>query len=227
MPTILLVRHGQASYGAADYDVLSDIGRRQAELLAAQHLRIGLRPDLVVCGDLHRQRDTAQALAAAADVELMVDRRWNEYDGDDILEHHSATEARLENGDGPTGPTVSSHEFQKLLDGALTDWIDAGNATAAQESWPAFDTRVHGALQAVVQNLAPGETAVVCSSGGAIGALCAALVGLPPAGMVTFNRVSVNTGVTRLVNGRRGTTLVSFNEQGHLDGQDAAVRTYR
>jgi broad specificity phosphatase PhoE len=35
MPTVLLVHHGQASFGASDYDVLSDLGRRQAEIVAA------------------------------------------------------------------------------------------------------------------------------------------------------------------------------------------------
>ena len=35
MPTVLLVRHGQASFGAADYDVLSETGRRRAEIAAA------------------------------------------------------------------------------------------------------------------------------------------------------------------------------------------------
>ena len=35
MGQILLVRHGQASWGAADYDVLSPLGERQAAALGA------------------------------------------------------------------------------------------------------------------------------------------------------------------------------------------------
>ncbi|HWI74477.1 MAG TPA: hypothetical protein VNT55_21130, partial [Baekduia sp.] len=69
--------------------------------------------------------------------------------------------------------------------------------------------------------------ALVVSSGGTIGGICAALMGMPPAGLVTFNRVAINTGVARVICGRQGTTLVSFNEQSHLDGQDPALRTYR
>ena len=34
MSVLLLVRHGQASWGAADYDVLSDLGHEQSRLLA-------------------------------------------------------------------------------------------------------------------------------------------------------------------------------------------------
>jgi broad specificity phosphatase PhoE len=221
MPTLLLVRHGQASYGADDYDVLSEIGWRQAEVLAADHERRGIRPDLVVSGGLRRQRGTAEVLARATGAEVEVDQGWDEYDADDILAHHAATGARLESG------TVSSRDFQHLLDGALTRWIDAGPNCTAAEPWRAFDARVRAALEAVVARLGSGQTALVVSSGGTIGGICAALMGMPPTGLVAFNRVAVNTGVARVVCGRQGTTLVSFNEQGHLDGQDPALRTYR
>ena len=35
MPSILLVRHAQASFGAADYDVLSERGHEQVTALVA------------------------------------------------------------------------------------------------------------------------------------------------------------------------------------------------
>ena len=65
---------------------------------------------------------------------------------------------------------------------------------------------------------------LVCTSGGAIAAVCAALFRAPPESFVAFNRVTVNTGVTKLVRGRGGTTLVSFNEHAHLA---PALVTYR
>ena len=42
--TLLLVRHGQASFGKSDYDRLSPGGHRQARLLGADLARRGLRP---------------------------------------------------------------------------------------------------------------------------------------------------------------------------------------
>jgi broad specificity phosphatase PhoE len=224
MPSLLIVRHGQASYGAADYDVLSEIGRRQAEVLAAEYARRGVRLDLVVSGGLRRQRDTAEILAAASGLSVDIDPGWDEYDSDDILAHHSATGVRLED---ETGTQVSSRDFQELLDGALASWIAAGDGSGAREPWPVFDARVRGALERVLARLGPGQTGLVCSSGGAIGGLCAALLSMPPTGLITFNRVTINTGIARLVSGRSGTTLVSFNEHGHLDGLDPELRTYR
>jgi broad specificity phosphatase PhoE len=224
MPSILLIRHGQASYGAEDYDVLSEIGHRQSAALAAELQRRGVVPDRIVCGGLARQRDTAAAFAATSGVTVEVDPGWDEYDSHDILTHHSTTDVRP---DGPGGTMVTSRDFQELLDGALVDWITAGADGPADEPWPAFDARVRGALERVVGGLASGQTAFVCSSGGAIGGLCAALLSMPSTGLVTFNRVAVNTGIARLVSGRSGVTLVSINEHGHLDGLDPALRTYR
>ena len=78
MPVVLLVRHSQASFGADDYDVLSEVGRRQSELVGAELRRRGLRDPVSVAGGLRRQQDTA--LLALPDEPLVVDRRWDEYD---------------------------------------------------------------------------------------------------------------------------------------------------
>ncbi|MCW2994174.1 MAG: histidine phosphatase family protein [Conexibacter sp.] len=224
MPSVLLIRHGQASYGAEDYDVLSEIGHRQSAALADELARRGVVPDRIVSGGLARQRDTAAPFAASSGVEVEIDPGWDEYDSHDILSHHSTTDVRP---DGAGGRMVTSRDFQDLLDGALVDWIAAGADGPADEPWTAFDARARGALERLVGSLSSGQTAFVFSSGGTIGGLCAALVGLPPTGLVTFNRVAVNTGMARLVSGRSGVTLVSFNEHGHLDGLDPALRTYR
>ena len=65
MGVLLLVRHGQASLGAADYDRLSDLGRRQARVVGARLAGNGLTVDRVVAGELSRQRDTAKAIMTA------------------------------------------------------------------------------------------------------------------------------------------------------------------
>ena len=61
MGTLYLVRHGQASLGAADYDQLSDLGRRQCERLGSWFRSHGVRFDAVLTGTLKRH---AQSLAA-------------------------------------------------------------------------------------------------------------------------------------------------------------------
>ena len=227
MPTILLVRHGQGSFGGADYDVLSELGARQAAALAEALAVRGVRVERVVSGSLARQRDTAAPIAAAAGCAVAVDPRWDEYDANDILAAHSSTAARLDRPPGSDAPPVSAREFQDILEGALAAWIAAGAASSTRESWPDFAQRVGAALAELAADLPRGTTAVVSTSAGVLAALCVALLELPGAALLGFNRVAVNSGVTRLVHGRSGTTLVSFNEHGHLERPGESLISYR
>ena len=232
MPTVLLVRHAQASFGAADYDVLSPAGIEQAAALAADLARRRVRVDRVVSGALARQRDTAAPIAAAAGVRATVDARWDEYATDAILARYSDTALRLgDPGAGRRGPRpvagMSSREFQDVLERALLRWIAAGDDEPAEETWPAFAARAGAALDDVVNDLGRGETALVCTSGGVVAAICARLLELPPSALLAFNRVAVNAAATRVISGRAGTRLVSFNEHAHLEQEGRTLITYR
>jgi len=227
MPTILLVRHAQASFGSADYDVLSELGRAQVGALVAGLDRRGIALDRVVSGSLRRQRDTADPCAAAAGLDVDVDERFDEYDDADVLTHHSTSLVRLERHPGDDTPTLSSREFQEVLNAGLRGWVAAGADSPCRQPWPRFQEHVTAALRDVADGLGQGETALVVSSSGVIAALSAALLGLPPDAFIAFNHVSVNTGITKLVVGRGGTTLVSYNEQAHLEEAGAPLITYR
>jgi broad specificity phosphatase PhoE len=205
--------------------VLSDRGLAQVEALVAGLRARGVRATRVVSGDLRRQRDTAAPCAEAAAAELEIDPRWNEYVDRDILSHHAAIPAGLEHRPGEA--PLSSREFQEILNGALRGWIDAGADGPAQETWPAFRDRLYDALRSVAGSLQSGETAVVVSSGGAIAAVCAELMGLPPHALIAFNHVSINAGIAKLTVGRGGITLISVNEHGHLETGPQSLVTYR
>ena len=227
MPSILLVRHAQASFGGENYDVLSDHGAVQVRALAEDLARRGIAIDQVVSGSLERQKDTARPLADAAGVDVLVDDRWNEYVTTDILGHHSDVQVSEERAARDDAPPVSSRDFQAILERALHAWIDAGADGPAGEPWTAFAQRVEDALRDLADGLGSGETALVSTSGGPLAAACVALLGLPAPAFVAFNRVTVNTGITKVVHGRGGTSLVSFNEHAHLERAGDSLVTYR
>lgn len=229
MPTLLLVRHAQGSFGTANYDVLSEAGHEQAAALRDELVRREARIDRVICGGLERQYDTAAPIADAYGLEVERDPRWDEYSSEAILAHYGHTEARLERAVGgpESTPTISSREFQALLDVALHAWIDEPGGGPPEHGYGPFSTGVLEALNAVTGTLQSGETGLVVSSGGPIAIVCTALMGLPPASFVTFNRVTVNSSVSKIVHGRGGTTLVSFNEHGHLESGGRSLVTYR
>jgi broad specificity phosphatase PhoE len=216
MPSVLLIRHGQASFGATDYDVLSDLGERQAAAVHAEIVRRGGVGARILAGGLRRQRDTALPWTRRGG-ELEIDGRWNEYDSADLLGAHSPAAASLERPVGAHGEPLDTREFQSLLDEALLAWIDAGADSTAREPWPAFQGRCRAALTALIDGLRPGDTALVFTSGGVISALAARLLGLPDSAMIAFNHVVVNAAITKVVSGRRGVSLISFNEHGHLE----------
>ena len=60
MGMVLLVRHGQASFGAEDYDVLSEAGVAQSKRLGAWLREAAVQPAALVHGAMRRQRDTAK-----------------------------------------------------------------------------------------------------------------------------------------------------------------------
>jgi broad specificity phosphatase PhoE len=214
-----LVRHGQASFGAEDYDRLSPHGFGQSMSVGAELDRREVGFAQARTGSLARQRDTASTVLRVLDTGLVAkeDPRWNEYDHVDIARHHAG--GAEQGGD--------SRAYQAVLDGALSAWVGAGEAGPCAETWPAFLARVRGALEELAGVLGKGENAVVFTSGGVIAAVCGLLLGMPEAGLLKMNRVTVNGGITKLISGRSGISLLSFNEHGHFEGEEADLLTYR
>jgi broad specificity phosphatase PhoE len=63
---LLLVRHGQASYGSDDYDRLSPLGEKQSRRLGERLAREGKKVRKIYSGPRLRHRQTAEHLIAAA-----------------------------------------------------------------------------------------------------------------------------------------------------------------
>jgi len=211
MPVVLLVRHGQASFGADDYDVLSDLGREQSVVVGQELARRALRSPVAVCGSLRRQRATAEIALPA--VLLAVDARWDEYDHLSLLQRYV-----------PGDPTHdgTSKGVQGLLDQALAAWVDDPSG-----GWGAFSGGAADALTDLAGRLDRGQDAVVFTSGGIVAAVAAALLGLGASGVVAVNRVTANGAITKVVLGGSGTSLVSFNDHAHFEGEARRLLTYR
>ena len=225
MPTVLLVRHGQASFGAADYDVLSELGRRQAEIVATSLAARGYRPARLFTGTLRRQQETADAFRALGAPDLEVEPRWDEFDPDDVLTHHSDSALRLQ-ADG-AGETLTNRGFQAALEPALAEWVAHAERSPTSQTWPQFSGAGPAALEELVTELGSGETAVVITSGGAIAAVIGVLLGAPAEVFAALNRILVNAGVTKLAIGSTGVNVVSFNDHSHLEAVDRELVTYR
>lgn len=222
MGLVLLVRHGQASFGAEDYDVLSPTGWEQGRLLGAWLAEHGVVPTTLVQGGMRRHRETAQAMAEAAgwSVGAETDPGWDEFD-------HLAVVAALPRP--PTGD-LDRREFQRVFEQATQRWSAGTDDGDYAEPWGGFRARVAGALERACGAAGAGGTVVVVSSGGPIAAASAALAD-PDAdddGFARlwgrFNTVAVNSSVTRVVVGSTGPRLLTFNEHPHVAGERLTYR---
>lgn len=220
MGAIYLIRHGHVAHRDADYNHLSTNGVDQGAVVGAELLRRKIRFTAARTGSLIRQHETAETvLDWLGDRSLAKeDPRWNEYDHIDILSRH---------GDSAPGMAQDPRGFQAALDAALAGWVAAGDTSPCAETWPSFLARTRAALDDLVATLGKGDNAVVFTSGGVIGTLAGHLLGTPEIGLLRLNRVMVNCGITKVVCGRGGVTLVSFNEHAHVEGRTRRLLSYR
>ena len=212
MAELVLVRHGQASFGADDYDKLSELGWRQSRWLGEYFAERGAAFDRVVRGSLRRHTETLAGIAEGMGrpLEGAEDARLDEYDSHALLRSHLGGKAM------PKGDDRREH-FRILRD-AMYAWTDGTLAGNGHEPFAAFRARVLGALVAAHEGRP--KRVLVVSSGGPISTILAEVLGMPLRGVVDLNLQTRNTGVTELQAGASRIHCVSFNNVPHLDRPD-------
>jgi len=214
MAELVLVRHAQASFGADDYDKLSELGWRQSRWLGEYFAERGITFDRVVRGSLRRHAETLAGIAEGLGraLEADADDRLNEYQADVLLRAHTGKDAFQKEGD--------RREHFRILREALYAWTDGALDIEAQHRFDTFRGRVLAALSA----LRSGEArrVLVVSSGGPISTVLAEVLGMPLRGVVDLNLQTRNTGITELQAGAKRIHCVSFNNVPHLDRPDRA-----
>jgi len=207
---LLILRHGQASFGAEDYDVLSDLGRSQSRAAADWLRAVGWIPDRVVTGTLNRQIDTAVEMGFEPVREEHAG--LNEYDFDALLRaRFPAGLPDLVNSDRKT-------HFRALRDTVL-EW-QSGMIPDPYETWEAFVARVEAGRAFAVDTQA--RRVLVISSGGVIGQITAASLQAPAAHMMHLNLQIKNAAMTRFMFSGSLFSLNEFNTTPHYATPEGA-----
>lgn len=228
MAHIHLIRHGQASFGHANYDRLSATGERQAAVLGEYYARLGLPVAALYSGDMVRQADTAE-IARKSNVawpERQVDAAFNEYDADSLFRVYlprvlaDDTELSAQLG-GDLQPMFKDRKlFQRVFAQLVNHWVsDTPLAAGAKpiEKWSAFVARVEAGLKRLHAMHGKDDHVLVFTSGGAISASVRLALGLDNARTFQLNWTIANTSVSRLQARRSGLYLNSLNNTAHLD----------
>jgi len=216
MANIFFVRHGQASFGAENYDQLSDLGRQQSRWLGEYFIARGTRFSRVLAGTLVRQQDTARELLGAMGVPadgIVTHAGLNEYPGEVLY-------AAYTGGADPRVQQRSDYKgYWRTFRAAMEAWAD-DRLDGMPETWGEFGERVLSALRLAVDGVPRDESVLVVSSGGAIGRAVSAITRAPGITAIEFNLQFRNTGFCELVSVGDGMRLVSFNSVPHLDLRD-------
>ncbi|MGS0896051.1 histidine phosphatase family protein [Burkholderia stagnalis] len=223
MAELLLVRHGQASFGTDDYDRLSAAGEQQGVWLGEYFARQGLTFDRVISGTLNRHAQTVDAILRGMGREgAPVDRHpgLNEYDFHGLFAaaaNDYPEIARLAAG------SMKAH-FRALRQ-VLKLWSEDKLGAAAPETWARFQQRVAAARDAIRDG--GGRRVLAVSSGGPIAASVQQVLAAPASSAIALNLQIHNSSVTRFFFNADACHLASFNGIPHLeDPARQAFRTY-
>jgi broad specificity phosphatase PhoE len=212
MGTLYLVRHGQASFGAADYDQLSDLGLRQSIRLGEYFAERGIHFDALIAGTLRRHKQTLAGILQGMNRagEHLAWEGLNEYDSEAVIAtvHAGALEK-------PTSPEMVRHHFRLLRDG-LTRWMAGSTRPAGMPAYADFVAGVAGALDHVRANHY-GQTVLVVTSGGPIATAVGHVLGTRPEVTIDLNLRIRNTAITEFAFTPKRHMLAGFNAVPHLD----------
>jgi broad specificity phosphatase PhoE len=222
MGTLYLVRHGQASLGADDYDNLSERGQRQSLRLGQHFAAKGMQFEAVLCGSLKRHAQTWAGIQSGmagdgASAPILTPQVWpglNEYDSDAVIASvHPAPHAK------PVTTEAYRAHFRLLRHG-LEQWA---SGTVAPQGMPRYSDFVQGILAALVhvRSQYRGNVLLV-SSGGPIATAVAQILGTPPEAFVELNMRIRNTAVTEFAFNPKRHALMTFNTLPHLDAPQFA-----
>jgi broad specificity phosphatase PhoE len=236
MSRIVLIRHGQASFGTDHYDRLSQLGWRQARIVASHFFEAGISFDSVCAGELERQQDTAQAVLAHYEgrerplpsLELVPE--FNEYPSRAIFVHYYPQVLRDEPSLAidTTRPAGDRKAFQRVFEAVVRRWTADPAPPPEIIGWDDFRATVVSGLGKLLNRNGRGSRTAVFTSGGPISAAVQEVLGLTTEETFRLAWIIRNASVTEFLYDGERMSLLSFNGTAHLEREgDPSVITYR
>jgi broad specificity phosphatase PhoE len=229
MPAILLIRHGQASFGLGNYDKLSTLGEQQAVVLGKHLSTKQLNIGQVFMGTMQRHRQTAELSLKETNktIRPIVLPEWDEFDHEQVLEAYNPRyKSMVAVGVDMALTGNPKAAFQKIFSAAVQRWVSGEHDSDYRESWTAFNNRVREGLLHVMEHTPKGTVSLVYTSGGTISSAARHLLQLSDENTLQLQWRMANCAICRIQTGLSGTFLSTMNEYGFLEHQPGLV-TFR
>jgi broad specificity phosphatase PhoE len=223
MSVVYIVRHGQASLASANYDRLSELGERQAALLADYFVANQLFFDAVYSGSLVRQVNTALPVLerqpnAEKKLELVQHEGFNEFDFRPVLKAYLKYLAVTQPDKSVDLDKIllDKPAFQRLYDAAMHVWITGELSDPPMESWLDFKERVVSAFCQLITE--SRGTVLLSTSAGVIGVILQHVLGCPDRQAISLSYQVCNSALNKVYFNRQGDISVGmFNAIPHLE----------
>jgi broad specificity phosphatase PhoE len=212
-----LVRQGQASFGAKNYDKLSALGHQQARWLGEYFNQRDITFSQAFMGDMVRHRETTQGIIDGLNQPpaVTVDTGFNEFNFKNIGDSYLSLNPQSSLPENP-----KPADFYRLLKLAMHAWSeDLLPESSLEESWSEFRNRVQKALN-IVCHQKSNKPILIVSSGGAISMLTSLVLGLNAQQVIELNMQVRNTSISHFYFNKTNIRLSSFNNIPHLDCLD-------
>ncbi len=221
MKTILLARHGQASFGEDNYDKLSELGVQQASILGQYFADQQRQVDNIFTGTMIRQQDTAKhfcrpfLLDSGRSIPARTLAEFNEFDHEEVLLKYCDCSSMRDFRAKYADANLSTQQLVELFQQSMIRWHLGKHDSDYHESWIQFAQRASYGLQQVANNTEEGQTSLVFTSGGVIASIVSYLLAHPhieqaeqsseqmqysySMNAFVINNQLVNTGVTTIL----------------------------
>ena len=211
MGHLYLVRHGQASLGAADYDQLSPLGAQQSQRLGEHWHAQGVTFDAVITGTMKRHAQTLAGIQQGMETQhaALMWQGLNEYDAEAVISAIHPGELVK-----PTTPEGYKQYFRLLRDG-LAQWMTGVVSPQGMPSYTEFVQGVTSALDHIRQH--HDGNVLLVSSGGPIATAVAHVLHTSPETSIELNMRLRNSAVSEFSFNPKRHSLVSFNNVPHLE----------
>ncbi|TAP37342.1 histidine phosphatase family protein [Alteromonas sp. KUL49] len=213
MTDIYLVRHGQASFGKANYDKLSDLGVQQAQWLGKYFRERDVVFDALYRGDMVRHQETADGIKEGLDYlpEPTVSSELNEFNFQAVARAYLALHPEDQVAEG-----APPADYYRLLKKAMLAWAkNELDTNQLDETWAEFENRTLNMLTTLQSSGA--RKALVVTSGGAIAMMLKHILGYDAPMVINMNLQIRNASFSQCFANAKGVHLNSFNSVPHLD----------
>ena len=239
MALLTLVRHGQASFLADNYDKLSPLGERQAHILGEYWIAHGVHFDQIYFGPAERQIRTGQiacAVFAQAGLpcpEPVILPDFDEYAGievirtflPELIEKHQDIREMEAAFRSAADKNEAARTYDRLFQRITRMWAAEELDSADVEPWAHFCARVARGVSEVRERSSRNGRIALFTSGGVIAATARIALDLDPLKTLDLSWTSRNASFSEFLFSGDRFSLAGFNHLPHLT--DGGLITYR